>query len=119
MGLSKSKVDSKQMQPGFPGQPGFSAPGQFQPFASPAGAFGSQTFPNAGSGFSTPTFSQAAFPPFPSPVQSPLTGFTNNSVFNQSPIVPSSGFPVSYPGQRNFKIKKYLKFTDWLIVFFL
>jgi len=28
-----------------------------------------------------------------------MGGFASNSVFNQSPIVSSSGFPVSYPGQ--------------------
>lgn len=101
MGLSKSKVE-KSTQQGFPNQPGFStSPGQFPSFASPSGPFGSQTFPATGSGFGTPGFSSpAAFPPFPAQMQGQMAGFPNNQVFGQAPLVSSSSFPVSYPGQR-------------------
>ena len=101
MGLSKSKVD-KTMQQGFQNQPGFSTtPGQYPSFASPSSAFGSQTFPATGSGFGTPGFSsQAAFPPFPAPIPGQMAGFPTNQVFGQAPLMSSSSFPVSYPGQR-------------------
>ncbi|RMZ97614.1 hypothetical protein BpHYR1_016831 [Brachionus plicatilis] len=100
MGLSKSKAE-KSVQQGFPNQPGFStAPGQFPSFASPSGAFGSQSFPATASGFGAPGFSsQASFPPFPAQMPGQMGGFSNNQIFGQAPLVSSSNFPVSYPGQ--------------------
>lgn len=114
MGLSKSKAE-KSVQQGFPNQPGFStAPGQFPSFASPSGAFGSQSFPAAASGFGAPGFSsQASFPPFPAQMPGQMGGFPNNQIFGQAPLVSSSNFPVSYPGQRMliFHHKNYSQFN--------